>query len=91
MAAETGQEGSPERLTADGLVAWWSTRTALAAMDPDWKRPLATFRARLGAAADGLHARAFRQRTLVWPLIIGVGFVLLGPVTAGLAGAAAGR
>ena len=91
VAAETGQEGSPERLTADGLVAWWSTRTALAAMDPDWKRPLATFRARLGAAADGLHARAFRQRTLVWPLIIGVGFVLLGPVTAGLAGAAAGR
>ena len=53
LAAATGEEGSPERLAADGLIAWWSSRTALAAMDPDWRQPLATFRARLGAAANG--------------------------------------
>ena len=82
QAAETGQDGSPERLAADGLVAWWSSRTALAAMDPGWQRPLATFRARLGDAANGLHAKALERRTIVLPMIVAVGFVLLGQVAA---------
>jgi hypothetical protein len=85
LAAETGQDVSPERLAADGLVAWWSSRTALAAMDPDWQRPLAAFRARLGNAANGLHAKALRRRTIALPMIIAVGFVLLGQLTSALA------
>ena len=88
LAAETGEGGSPERLAADGLVAWWSSRTALAALDPAWQRPLATFRTRLGAAADGLHAKAFRRRTLTIPVILAVGLVLLGQVTSALTVAA---
>ncbi len=53
-------------------------------MDPDWQRPLATFRARLGIAANGLHAKALRRRTIVLPMIVAVGFVLLGQLTAAL-------
>jgi hypothetical protein len=84
LAAQTAGDDSPERLAADGLVAWWSSRTALAAMDPDWQRPLATFRTRLGHAADGLHARAFRRRTIVLPMIVAGGLVLLGQLTTAL-------
>jgi hypothetical protein len=83
-AAETGRDGSPDRLAADGLVAWWSSRTALAAMDPGWQHPLATFRARLGDTAYGLHAKALRRRTIALPMIVAVGFVFLGQVAAAL-------
>jgi hypothetical protein len=84
VAAVTGEEGSPERLAADGQIAWWSSRTALAAMDPGWQRPLAAFRTRLGHAADGLHAKAMRKRTLIPPALVAVVLVLLGQVTAAL-------
>ena len=54
-------------------------------MDPAWQQPLATFRSRLGASADGLHATALRKRTFVLPAILAVGLVLLGQLTTTLA------
>ena len=75
LAAETGPEGDAARLLADGMVAWWTSQAELAALDPGWRTPLATFRERLGAAAAGLHATAFRTRTLFLPLLMGGCFV----------------
>ena len=80
LAAEVGADGTPERLHAEGLVAWWASRVALAAMDPGWHDPLARYRARLGSAADGLHATAMRRRTLTPAAIVAVVFVLVGQV-----------
>jgi hypothetical protein len=74
-ASAIGPADDPERLAADGLVAWWSSQVALAALDPSWRNPLAAYRGRLGAAAAGLHARSMRLRTLIVPLVLAVGLV----------------
>jgi hypothetical protein len=63
LAAEVTDE--PERLRADGLVAWRESQHRFAAGEPDWPAPLAAFRPRLGAAADGLHPRAMRAVVLI--------------------------
>jgi hypothetical protein len=86
LAAEAGPDGSSDRLVADGQVAWWESRVRLAAMDPDWRRPLGEFRGRLGDAAAGLHVRAMRRRAITVPLLLGLGFVLLGLIGADGAG-----
>ena len=63
-------EDPDERRRADGLIAYRASQHRFAAGEPDWLAPLGAFRARLGAAADGLHPRAMRKVTLLPAVLV---------------------